>query len=262
MGVEKDRAIVIHSFPLREADRIVTFCTPHFGKVRAIARGSRKAKSRLSASVELFNVGELVFYHRPNRDLQYVNAFDVDLPIAGRLRDPLTVAYASHFAELVGHLSLEGEENPALFELLRAGLEALPDVRSVRDLHRLARSFEMKLLVVSGYRPHFESCVVCSGPLPRDEVAVGLHLGGALCERHCQQDRTLVVAPSTLDGVRELARRTLAEATSIDLSRREAIEMKRLLSLFLEERLERRLRCHEYIDGLERNVREETPIHH
>ncbi len=134
MAVEKDSAIVVRSFAFKEADRIITFLTPSFGKVAVVARGSRKARSRLSASLELFNVGELVFFEKPNRDLHNINTFDVTNPIGVRLRDHLAVAYASYLAQLASDVSLEKDENPPLFYLLQSALVAVLAAATVADL--------------------------------------------------------------------------------------------------------------------------------
>ncbi|MEO2004159.1 MAG: DNA repair protein RecO [Candidatus Poribacteria bacterium] len=260
MAVEKDTAIVVRSFAFKEADRIVTFLTPSFGKVAVVARGSRKARSRLSASLELFNIGQLVFFEKPNRTLHNVNSFDVSHPIGIRLRDHLAVAYASYLAQLASDVSLERDENPPLFYLLHAALLSVLDAGTVSDLRAIARCFEAKLLTLSGYRPRLDVCVACGEEVHEDEVAVGISIGGALCPDHAYQDRTLMVSAGGIAAVQGLTRQTFEAAMSASMTRREKIECKHLLTMFLAERLERRQRAAEYIDDLESSVDEATEL--
>lgn len=251
MGVEKDRAVVIHSLKLGEADRIVTFCTPSFGKVRAVARGIRRAKSRLTGAIELFNVGELVFFLKPNRDLHNVNTFDVTAPFGGQLRDPLAFAYASYFAELAREFSLERDENPPLFDLFVDALACVATVVDSDSLRSLARAFELRLLGLSGYRPRLDSCVVCSAPISSNEAAFGLSVGGTLCPKHAGDDRTLALEASALEVARAFAAMPLRDAVTWRLSRRQAAELRRLLTILIAQRVEKPLRGLDYAEMLE-----------
>ena len=260
MGVEKDSAVVVRSFPFKEADRIVTFLTPSFGKVAVVARGSRKARSRLSASLTLFNIGELVFFRKPNRDLHNVNSFDVEEPIGVQLRDHLAVAYASYLAQLASDMSLENDQNPPLFYLLRAALVAVREAPTVGCLRAIGRCFEAKLLTLSGYRPRLDSCVACGADVDDAEIAVGISVGGALCREHAYQDRTLMVSREGIRAVRGLTELTFEDVVTAPMSRRQKIEAKHLLTMFLAERLERRQRAAEYIDDMERDANEMTPV--
>jgi DNA repair protein RecO (recombination protein O) len=260
MAVEKDSAVVVRSFAFKEADRIVTFLTPTFGKVGVVARGSRKARSRLSASLELFNIGELVFFQKPNRDLHNVNSFDVVEPIGVQLRDHIAVAYASYLAQLASDMSLENDANPPLFYLLRAALVAVREATTVGALRAVGRCFEAKLLTISGYRPRLDTCIACGTPVDDAEVAVGITVGGALCREHAYQDRTLMVSEDGIRAVRGLTELTFEQVVVTSMSRQQKIEAKHLLTMFLAERLERRQRAAEYIDDLERNVTESTAV--
>ena len=69
MPTQKTQAIVIRSHPLGEVHKIIRFYTVEFGKVSAVAHGSRRLKSRFGGSLELLNYGNLVFFEYPNKDL-------------------------------------------------------------------------------------------------------------------------------------------------------------------------------------------------
>lgn len=231
---------------------MVTFCTPKFGRVRAVAKGSRRPKSRLSGSLELFNRGELVFFLRPHRDLHRVNSFDVTVPYGAQIQDPVGFAYASYFAELALEFSTEQEENPPLFGLLEEALKNIVRARSGELFHAMARAFELRLLSLSGYRPRLERCVFCGDSVKGQEIPFGLSVGGVLCSRHASGDRILLLHAETLDLMQTWTRIPLADVRQ--LLPRQDRELRRLLSLLVAQRLEKNLYTLEYAEKLEEEL--------
>src|SRR6266705_4882835 len=88
MALGKSAAVVIGSFDLGESDRVVTFYAREHGKVRGVAKASRRMRSRFGGSLELFSLGELVFFDTGRSDLVRVDHFDVTHPFAA-LRERL-----------------------------------------------------------------------------------------------------------------------------------------------------------------------------
>ncbi|RKY02805.1 DNA repair protein RecO, partial [Candidatus Poribacteria bacterium] len=77
MALRRDEAVVIRAMNYGEADKIVSFYTPRFGKVKGIAKGARKPKNRFSSSLEPFNLGQIVFFEKENAELCLIRSFDV-----------------------------------------------------------------------------------------------------------------------------------------------------------------------------------------
>ena len=103
-------AIVIGGHDLAEADRIVVFYTKTLGKVRAVAEGMRRIRTRFGGSLQLFTEGQLVYFERPNKTLHKVNEFSV-VRSHQLLREDLDrIALASAAVEAV---SLGAEEGGA-----------------------------------------------------------------------------------------------------------------------------------------------------
>ena len=101
MPAQKTQAIVIRTFPLGEFHKIITFYTPDFGKVKAIAYGVKSAKSRLGGSLELLNHGTLLFNHREHRELQSITDFSLINGFDAIRTDFTRITYGCYFAELV-----------------------------------------------------------------------------------------------------------------------------------------------------------------
>ena len=116
MAAQKTQAIVIRTFPLQEFHKIITFYTPDFGKVKAVAYGIKSPKSRLSGSLELLNYGTLLFQHRENRELQNITDFNLLDGFDAIHSDFTRITYGCYFAELVDSTSSEGIANPEIFQ--------------------------------------------------------------------------------------------------------------------------------------------------
>ena len=92
MGLGKSAAVVIGSFPLGESDRLVTFYSRDFGKIRGVAKAARRMRSRFGSALELCTLGELVFFETGRSELVRLHPFDITRPL-NRVRqhlEPLT----------------------------------------------------------------------------------------------------------------------------------------------------------------------------
>jgi DNA repair protein RecO (recombination protein O) len=177
MALGKTAAVVIGSFPLGESDRVVTFYSREFGKLRGVAKAARRMRSRFSGSLELFTLGQLVFFDAGRSDLVRIDHFDVTEPFAG-LRDDLErLGHASWVVECVARLTADRDRQAALYGLL---LRALRAMQGPTRPGRVAVCFAGRLLDVLGQRPRLDQCGDCGRryPFPRARF----HEGGLLCE--------------------------------------------------------------------------------
>jgi len=144
-GTYKTEGIVLKRRNFSEADKILTIYSKHYGKIRAVAKGVRKLKSRKAGNLELFNHCQLVLTKGRNLDIisevQAINTFR-------RWRKNLIkVGVAYYFCELVDRLTPDEQANKAVFELLRSFLEKM----DTASLPNLVRSFEEHLLDELGF---------------------------------------------------------------------------------------------------------------
>ena len=123
MGLRHDQGIVLRSFPFGEADRIVVMLSQNHGKVRAVAKGVRKTKSRFGGRLEPFTHVDLVLYEGRNLDtITQVSVIEAFPLLRGELGRVLA---ASTMVEAVDAVSQEGESAHRAFLLLQRGLKAL-----------------------------------------------------------------------------------------------------------------------------------------
>src|SRR5216684_1456901 len=125
MGLEKTQAVVIGRRGLGESDRLVTFYSRRFGKIHGVARAARRPRSRFGGALELFTLGELVFFDTGKSDLVRVDHFDIVHPFV-RVREHLErLGQGAWVLECLARLSAERDPQPPLFGLVLRSLRAL-----------------------------------------------------------------------------------------------------------------------------------------
>ena len=175
MGLKHDQGIVLRSYPFGEADRIVVLLSPNSGKIRTVAKGVRKTKSRFGGRLEPFTHVDLVLYE--GRNLDTITQVAVLEPFP-KLRTNLdAVVAAGTMVEAADAVAQEEESSIRLFLLLQRGLKALESGHYAPDL---MTSFLLKLADVVGVAPSLVQCASC-GRLE------GLHRfsfggGGVVCD--------------------------------------------------------------------------------
>jgi DNA repair protein RecO (recombination protein O) len=176
-GSLKTEAIVLRGIRYGEADRILHLYTPERGRVSAIAKGVRRAKSRFGGRLEPFFRLNLVLYQGKS-DLMTVTSAET---IMGhpRLREHgAAIDGAARACDAVSRLFGDGEPHAGVYHLLANQL-ALIDREPERATRATALAFRLKLLLAAGFAPHLASCASCGEP----EHLVGFSgaAGGVVC---------------------------------------------------------------------------------
>ena len=247
MGLRSTEAIVIGGHNLGEADRIVVFYTRRYGKVRAVAKGARRIRSRFGGSLELFTHGRLVYFEKPHTDLHRISEFGIVEPFRS-LRDSLEMlTAASVVAELAGIAGVEGEGGEELFSLL---LNALQTLNREGEPTILLRAFEIRLLKILGYLPELYKCVRCRGDLPSDGTqSFSLADAGLLCLL-CRKEaiETMPLSPPALGFLRGVLQGGTG-FSRLSLEPKSAEALKTLLQTFLEMKLGRKIRSARFLQA-------------
>ncbi len=232
-----DEAIVLRSYKLAEADRIVVLLTKNNGKVRAVAKGVRKMKSRFGSKLEPFN-HLTAQIHRGRGDLDFIVEVESisQFPIIRSSLSRLDSAYC--FLEIIDRVSLEARPAPRLFEMLLGALNVLEksDVKS--DSPILVPAFYLKVLAKEGFAPVLDICVVCgkNSQLTRFDFEEG-----GMCCLGC--GRTGVkVSPKAHSLLQMVLEGELNQALSEPVSQKVSEEVAKLATRYLEYRLELKLR--------------------
>ena len=208
----KTEAVVLRSFRFAEADRILHVYTADRGRIGAIAKGVRKTKSRFGARLEPFSHVELML-HQGSGELHTVTGVSLVDAHRPTREDPYRLSIGLVGAEAMLRLFVEEEQNERAFEALTRFLSAVDAIpagsRGRAALDPLALAFQLKLLWLSGYVPHLDSCVECGGV----EGLVGYlaSAGGAVCAP-CAPDETVSLSPGAFRAMRALIWSPLGDA--------------------------------------------------
>ena len=176
-GSLKTEGIVLRSLRYGEADRILHLYTPYRGRVSAIAKGVRRARSRFGGRLEPFFRLDLVLYEGRSELLTVTSAETV--AAHPRLReDAGALDGAARACEAVARVFDEGDPHAGVYHLLANEL-ALLDGEPARAGRSNALAFRLKLLLAAGFAPHLASCASCG---ERDHL-VGFSgaAGGVVC---------------------------------------------------------------------------------
>jgi DNA repair protein RecO (recombination protein O) len=181
VALYKVRGVVLRSAPFGEADRLVTLLSPERGKLRAVAKGARRSRSRLAVAVQPFVEGRFVLWQ--GRSLDGISQAEIAAPHRGLAADLSRLAAASYCAELTDALWEEHDAHdaPEAFDLLCAALGLIegggPEGHPV-----VLRWCELHLLAGAGFAPRLEACAQCGGELPAaGALTFAAEAGGLLC---------------------------------------------------------------------------------
>jgi DNA repair protein RecO (recombination protein O) len=179
MPLIKTIAITLNSRKWGDADRIVTFYTKERGKVRAIARGARRMKSRLGASLEPLMICQLNLFEKSGDSLYRVSQVDLVEPFMPFREDLTLMTAAARMVNVVGAVTPDGDPDSQLFETLALGLRTLV---TSQDPALTVLLFQIRLLGLIGFRPQTEHCVACGHGGLKGEPLFSPLSGGLVCE--------------------------------------------------------------------------------
>ena len=244
MSLFRDRGVVLRTYRLGEADRIVVFLTERHGKVRAVAKGVRKTTSKFGGRLEPLTHVDLLLW-QGRSDLDIVNQVEV-LDAYRAVREDLhRLPRGMSLLEVADQLAQERHPDPRLYAMLTGALRALADDEA--DPVLLAPSFFLKALVLEGAGPVLDACAVCGEPDGTVElVAFDLVAGGTLCRAH-RSGRPL--SPAALALLRRILGGDLAAVLS-GPPPAGADEAAELATEAMEVHLDRRLRSVRSTAGL------------
>ncbi|MBI5344888.1 MAG: DNA repair protein RecO [Deltaproteobacteria bacterium] len=200
-GAYKTEAVILGSFDYGESDRILSFYTSDYGKLKGIAKGARRSRKRFVGNLEPPSHIRLIFFQGSGELVRVEDAGLID-GFNGLKNDIEKFSPACYLLELVSEMTREGETQSTVFGLLAGFLKMLEEggrvtpfskgagyppegwVGGIRD-EAVVRFFEIRLLTLLGYLPYLEGCVVCRTPFVN--AASGLYFssekGGAVCRR-------------------------------------------------------------------------------
>jgi len=242
-------AVVLYSMDFGESDKLITFYTTSFGRLKGIAKGAKRSKKRFGINLEPLSLVRLHFFEKKEDSLVRVSACDLLNPFQGIRDDLFKISYGSYMIEVVEKLAPERERHPELFTLLIDFLGIL-EARGVTE--DLLRVFEVRLLDDIGLRPHLSDCVACRTPIVGGTgVRFSPAKGGALCNR-CAKG-VPATAPVSIGTLKTLEMAVKIDALKIPrlvFSKEVRDESREILRAFIRFHTGRELKSLEFIEKI------------
>ena len=244
--VYKTEAIVLRQMPLGEADRILTLFTLDEGKVRAVAKGVRRTRSRVGGHLELLNRVSVSISHVRNLDI--VSEAQVVQAYRGLREDLERLSRALYIAELVDRFSVERSSSHTLYQLLS---DTLGWLETTQQPDLLCRFFEMQLLDLSGFRPELFYCVECRSELEQSDHYFANARGGVTCPS-CRTKTVIAMVPLSVGAMKVLRfllrNGDFHKIEGVRVSVTVAKETERLLRTYIRYLAERELKSAEFMN--------------
>ncbi len=244
----RTEAVVLRHTDWGEADRLLWLFTREQGKVRIIAKGVRKLRSRKAGHLEPFIHSNLLLaYGREMWIVTQAETISAFIPLRENL---VRLGYASYVIELLDRFTYEEGENKPLFRLL---VDTLSRLSSEADPVFAVRYYEIRLLDLVGYRPQLFNCVSCNSPIQPEDQYFSASQGGILCPR-CgaggAEGRPISVGALRL--LRHIQRSSYAEAKRLRLSDEVDREVEALMQHYFTYFLERGLNTPAFLKRVRR----------
>ena len=236
MALKESEAIVLRTYPLREADLLVTLFTRNEGKVKGIARSAKKSRKRFGGALEPMTCVRALYDDRERRELARLDACEVlESPLASEVTYERATALA-HVAELLDELMPEREANDAVFRLTLSVLSCLRGPA----IWMPVTYFELWLTRLVGFLPDLSECMACGKSLNGHRAFFHVLADGLMCA----EDKRLASSELSRDS-RALAahmfRTPVEKFEGTEFPKARAADLRKFLVQALERHLEKKL---------------------
>lgn len=187
MAIVETEGLILKSYSLSEADKIIVLLTQNEGLVRGVAKGAKRLKSRFGGSLEPFSIVSISYFQKEERELVSITQIELIKSFFASASDPFFLQKFAYLAELITNFAPPHDPNEKLYRMAKVCLETAA-VNS-ESLESIALYFELWILRLGGYLPDWNVCDNCKTELNSEESA-GLQINFHLLCRACQKSKT------------------------------------------------------------------------
>ena len=244
MSILKTEAIVLRSFDFRETSRIATFYTKEYGRGSGSLKRIRQAPKKFGSSLDRFSVNDIVYYQCRNSELHLISHCDMRnyfYPV----RQDLKKSIAAHYImELVNVIMPTEEKNAKVYQLMVDFLSAL---EKTDDINKLIHFFQIKILLISGFKPHLDTCLHCHKKIG-GKARFSLKDGGLICLECPVADTTVhLISPGAVASILFAEKNDWTHCLKLKLTSVTKDELKYVLNNFLVFHLGRKIKSAKYL---------------
>jgi len=246
MAIKQSEAIVLRSYPLREADLLVTLLTRAEGKVRGVARSAKKSKKRFGGALEPLTYVRAYWDDREGHELARLDSCEVlESPLAEEVDYPRAVALG-YVAEVLDQVLPDREPNDAMFRL---ALAVLANLRAGAIWMALTY-FDLWIVRLMGLLPELHECLECGTALNGSRAWFHPLADGLMCQQHKRLASTEMLAESRALAA-EMFRAPIDRFAGEPWRKQRGLDLRRFLSQRIERQLEKKLVTASMLDRLD-----------
>lgn len=247
MSIDRSEAIVLGRRDFRETSLIANFYTRDFGKVSGLLKGIRLEPEKFASNVEPFSHNEIIFYRKRNSSLHLVSQADKKNNFTNIRQSIIKVGMAGFMMEMVDAVMAQEDKNIEVFDLT---LSCLSELDAALNAEKVMTIFKIKMLSLSGFKPHFDSCISC-GIRILGQSKFSLSMGGLLCPKCATKDSAgRSIFRGTIATILHIEKNDLKSNLTLGMNPQIKKELDIILNAFLNYHLERELKSQKVLNKL------------
>jgi len=236
MSLKQSEAIVLRTYPLREADLLVTLFTRLEGKVKGVARAAKRSKRRFGGALEPLTWVRVYYEDREGQELARLDSCDIlESPLSATVDYPRVVAL-EHVAETLDELLPDREANDSIFRL---AISVLRQLRS-DSIWMPLTYFQLWLVRLVGFLPELSECITCGATLNGSRAFYHVLADGLTCVQHKRLASSELSAESR-DLAAQMFRLPVESFAAEPWTAKQYSDLRRLLVQILERHIEKKL---------------------
>ncbi len=248
MSIDRACGLVLSKRDLRETSIIVDFYTREFGHLSGILKGIRTEPEKFASNLEPFSLNEIIFYRKIRSHLHLVSQADKIDNFTGVRKNIERSTSASFMMELISTVMPLEDKNEEVFNL---ALASLKELETNYNPEKISTIFKIKMLNLSGFKPHFDSCVSCMDKIT-GQSKFSLSLGGLLCGRCMPKDpASRAIFRGTIATVLHIERNSFTASLNLGMNPQIKKELELILNSFLNFHLGKELKSQKLLNKLE-----------
>lgn len=212
MGLLKTSGIIIKALDYKENDKLIWIYTEHYGKISAVAKGSKRSKSDLFSITLPLCYGDYLLFK--GKGMCRLSEGKMRNSFQGLLNNLEKLTYSSYLCELIDIATEDEEKNFALYKEFVTAIYLLDT--DALDYELLTRAFELKLLRATGHGLNFDTCVNCKKKLQSSNY-INLRYFGGVCDE-CEKTNGIFVSKPSFSALRFLNNATLDKVYRVNLN--------------------------------------------
>jgi DNA repair protein RecO (recombination protein O) len=245
MNVLTSEAVVLRTWPLHEADLIVSFFTRDYGRLKGTAKAALKSRKRFGAALEPMTLARAWFAERPRQELVRLDQLEIIRSPLSAPVDPARMSVLSFFAEVLDRVLPEHDPQEIIFRLLVSVLEQT----TVENPWMPLTYFHLWIVRLMGLLPDIVHCTTCGEMLRPAEISFNPYGDGLFCGAH-RDGHARQLSADSWHLAQRMLHAPLASFAGEPWTRRRAQDLRRFTLEALERHLERKLRTAEALARL------------